>query len=81
MRIGWLLSPEPLKFFMVKKGLHPEIVVHPQSLELLGKGKVCEDHIIDLNRGKSVFNQLRPDLLQLPVVQTGSPLQIFLELA
>ena len=79
MRIGWLHSSEPLKFFMVKKGLHPEIVVHPQGLELLGKGKVCEDHIMDLNRGKSVFYQLRPDLLQLPVVLTGSPLQTFLE--
>ena len=28
---------------------------------------------MDLNCNKSVFNQLRPDLLQLPVVQTGSP--------
>ena len=68
--------PEPFKFFMVKKGLHPEVVIHPQGLELLGKGKVCEDHIMDLNHGISVFSQLRPDLLQLPVVQTGSPLQI-----
>ena len=58
---------------MVKEGLHPEIVVHPQGLELLGKGKVREDHIVDLNHGKSVFNQLRPDLLRLPVVQMGSP--------
>ena len=66
---------------MVEEGLHPEVVVHSQGFELLGKGKVCEDHIMDLNRGKSVFNQLRQDLLQLPVVQTGSPLQTPLELA
>ena len=64
---------------MVEEGLHPEVVVHPQGLKLLGKGEVCEDHIMDLNHGKSVFNQLRPYLLQLPVVQTGSPLQIFWE--
>ena len=52
MWIGWLLSPEPLKFFMVEEGLHPEVVVHPQSFELLGKGKVGKDHIMDLNHGK-----------------------------
>ena len=66
---------------MVEEGLHPEVFVHSQGLELLGKGKVCEDHIMDLNRGKSVFNQLRPDLLRLPVDQTGSLLQISLESA
>ena len=77
--IGWLHSPEPLEFFMVKKGLNPEIALHPQGLEFLGKGKVCEDLIMDLNHGKSVFNQLRPDLLRLPVVKMGSPLQISLE--
>ena len=49
---------------MVEEGLHPEVVVHSQGLEFLGKGKVCEDHIMDLNRGKSGFNQLRPDLCQ-----------------
>ena len=48
---------------ILTEGLYPEVFVHPQGLELLGKGKVCEDHIMDLNRGKSVFNQLRPDLL------------------
>ena len=72
MRIAWLLSPEPLQLFVVKEGLYPEIVVHPQGLELLGKRKVREDHIMDLNHNKLVFNQLRTDLLQLPVVQMGS---------
>src|ERR1700743_854036 len=64
MRIGWLLSPEPLKFFMVKKGLHPKVVVHSQGLELLGQGKVCKDHVMDLGRNKSVFVKRRPNLFQ-----------------
>ena len=75
MRISWFLSPQSLQFFVVEKGLHPKVVVHSQGLELLGQRKVCEDHIMDLNHSKLVFNQLRTDLLQLPVVQTGSPLQ------
>ena len=79
--IGWLLPPEPLQLLVIEEGLHPEVVVHPKSLKLLGEGEVCEDHIMDLNCGKLVFNQLRPDLLQLPVVQTGSPLQISWEQA
>ena len=65
---------------MVEEGLNPKVVDHSQGLELLGQGKVCENHIMDLNRNKSVINQLRPDLLQLPVVQTGS-LQTSLEKA
>ena len=81
MGIIQFLSPEPLQFFMVEEGLHPEIIVHPQGLEFLGQREVCEDHIMDLNHNKSVFNQLRPDLLQLPVVQMGSPLQTSWELA
>ena len=81
MRITWFLPPEPLQLFMVKEGLDPEVVIHSKGLELLGKGKVSDDHIMDLNRGKSVFNQLSPDLLQLLVVQTGSLPQIFLEQA
>ena len=64
---------------MVKESLNPKVVVYPQGLELLGQRKVCEDHIMDLNRGKLVFNQLRPDLLQLPVVLMGSRLQTSLE--
>ena len=48
MRITGLLSPEPLQLFMIEEGLHPEVVVHSQGLELLGKGKVCEDHVMDL---------------------------------
>ena len=60
---------------MVEEGLNPQVIVHSKSLELLGKGKVRENHTMDLNRNKSVFNQLRPDLLQLPVVPMGSLLQ------
>ena len=79
MRICWFLSSKPLQLFVVEKGLNPEVVVHPKSLELLSQGEVCEDHIMDLNHNKLVFNKRRPDLLRLPVVQTGSPLQIFWE--
>ena len=66
---------------MIEEGLNPEVVVHPQGFKLLGKGKVCEDHIMDLKCKKSVFNQLRPDLLQLPVVLMGSLLLTSLEKA
>ena len=48
MRIGWFLSSEPFQLFMVEKGLNPEEVVHPKSLELLGQRKVGKDHIMDL---------------------------------
>ena len=57
MRISWILSPEPLQLFVVEEGLHPQVVVHPQGLELLGQREVCEDHIMDLNCNKLVFNQ------------------------
>ena len=79
MRISRFLSSELLQLFVVTKGLNPEVVIHPKSLELLGQGEVSEDHIMNLGRNKSVFIKRRPDLLQLPVVQTGSPLQISLE--
>ena len=79
MRISQFLSSEPLQLFVVEKGLNPQVVVHPQSLELLRQGKVGKDHIMDLGQNKLVFIKRRPDLLQLPVVQTGSPLQIFWE--
>ena len=49
MRIGRLLSPQSLKFFMIEEGLYPQIVVHSKSFELLGQGKVCEDHVMDLS--------------------------------
>ena len=49
MRIGWLLTPEPLQLFMVEKGLDPEVVVHSKSLELLGQREVGKDHIMDLD--------------------------------
>ena len=66
---------------MVEEGLHPQIVIYTKSLELLGQGEVCEDHIMDLNRVKLVFNQTEERFnTQLPVVLMGSPLQTFLEL-
>ena len=49
MRIIWFLSPEPLQLFMVEEGLHPQVIVHAKSLELLGQREVCEDHIMNLN--------------------------------
>ena len=64
MRIGWFLSPQLLQFFVVEKGLHPQIVVHSKSLELLGQGEVCEDHVMDLSRYKLVFIKRRPNLLR-----------------
>ena len=76
MRIVWFLPPQPLQLFMVEKDLYPKVIVHPQGLELLGQREVCEDYIMDLNCDKLVFNQLRTYLLQIPVVQTGSPLLI-----
>ena len=63
MRIGRFLSPQSLQFFVVEKGLHPEVVVHSKSLELLGQREVCEDHIMDLNRNKLVFIKRGPNLL------------------
>ena len=50
MRISRFLSPQSLEFFVVEKGLHPKIVIHPQGLELLGQGEVCKDHIMNLGR-------------------------------
>ena len=81
MRIGRFLPPEPLQLFVVEKGLDPQVVVHSKSLELLGQREVGENHVMNLGRNKSVFIKRRPDLLQLPVVQMGSPLQISWELA
>ena len=56
MRVNRFLSSKPLQLFMVEKGLNPEVVVHSKSLELLGQREVCEDHMMDLNCNKSVFN-------------------------
>ena len=36
MRISRFLSSQSLKFFVVKKGLHPKVVVYSQGFELLG---------------------------------------------
>ena len=59
MRIGRFLSLEPLQIFMVEKGLNPEVIVHSKSLELLGQREVSEDHVMNLGRNKSVFNQMK----------------------
>ena len=55
MRVGWLLSSEPLQLFVVEEGLDPQVIVHPKSLKLLRQGEVGENHIMDLGRKKSVF--------------------------
>ena len=57
MRVIWFLSSKPLQLFMIKEGLNPKVVVHSQGFELLGQGKVGEDHVMNLGRNKSVFNQ------------------------
>ena len=44
---------------MVEEGLHPQIVAHTKSFELLGQREVCEDHIIDLNRVGLAFKQTK----------------------
>src|ERR1700743_3480371 len=64
MRIGRFLSPQSLQFFMVEKSLDPKVVVHPQGLEFLRQGEVCEDHVMDLSRNKLVFIKRRPNLLR-----------------
>ena len=65
--IGWLLPPESLQLFMVEEGLHPKVVVHSKSLELLSQGKVCENHIMDLNCNKLVFNQTEDRFVSGPL--------------
>ena len=79
MRIGWFLSSKPLQLFVVETGLDPQVVVHPKSLELLGQREVGEDHVMNLGQNRSVFNQTKTRFVMTPVVQTGSPLQIFWE--
>ena len=79
MGIGRILSSEPLQLFVVKEDLNPEVVIHSKSLELLDQREVSKDHVMNLGRNKSVFIKRRPDLLRLPVVQMGSPLQTFWE--
>ena len=71
MRIGRFLPPQSLQFFVIEKGLNPEVIVHPQGLELLGQGEVCEDHIMDLNRNKLVFIKRRPNLLRYTCCPDG----------
>ena len=71
MRVIRFLPPEPLQLFMVKEGLHPEIIVHPKDLELLGQWEVCKDHIMDLNLSGSVFSQSENDPPEKPLVPMG----------
>ena len=71
MRIGRFLTPQSLQFFVIEKGLHPKVVVHPQGFELLGQGEVCENHVMDLSRNKSVFIKRRPDLLRYTCCPDG----------
>ena len=59
---------------MIKEGLHPEIIIHPKSFELLRQWEVCEDHIVDLNSSGSVFSQLKthlPEITSCPEGQLG----------
>ena len=79
MRISWFLSSKPLQLFIVEEGLNPQVVVHSKSLELLGQREVGEDHVMNLGRNRSVFNQTKTRFVMTPVDQTGSPLQIFWE--
>ena len=64
MRIGRFLPPQSLQLLVVEEGLDPKVVVHPQGLKLLGQGEVCEDHVMDLSRSRSVFIKRRPDLFR-----------------
>ena len=48
MRIRRFLSSKPLQLFMVEKGLNPQVVIHPKSLELMSQREVGEDHIVNL---------------------------------
>ena len=57
MWISWFLPPEPLLLFVVEEGLNPEVVIYPKSFELLGQREVGKDHIMNLDRNKSVFHQ------------------------
>src|ERR1700743_3463349 len=75
MRISRLLSPQSLQFFVVEKGLNPQVFVYPQGLELLGQREVCEDHIMDLSRTNQSSSKGDQICYDIPVVQTGSPLQ------
>ena len=76
MWIVRLLSVEVLQLFMIEKGLHPEIIIHPQSLKLLRQQEVCQDHIVDLNSNGLVFPLNEKQLTQEPLVWTGTLPQI-----
>ena len=81
MRIVWFLPPEPLQPFIVKEGLHPKIVIDSKSLELLGQGEVCEDHVMDLNLSGLISSNWKSICPRIPVVLMGIHPQISLESA
>ena len=66
---------------MVEEGLHPQVVVHTKSLELLGQGEVCTDHVMDINLSGLVFLNRKYICLRIPVVLMGICPQTFLEMA
>ena len=75
MRISRFLSPQSLQFFVIEKGLHPKIVIHTKSLELLGQREVCEDHVMDLSQSNQSSSKEDQICFDIPVVPTGSHLQ------
>ena len=79
MGISRFLSPQSLQFFVVEKGLHAKIIVHPQGLKLLGQGKVCEDHVMDLSRSNQSSSKEDQICFDIPVFLTGSHLWTSLE--
>ena len=81
MRISWFLTPQSLQLFVVEKGLYPKVVVHPQGLKLLGQGKVCENHVMDLSRSNQSSSKEDQISYDIPVVLTGIHLQTSLEKA
>ena len=81
MRISQFLFPQSLQFFVIEKGLNPEVVIHAKSLELLGQREVCEDHVMDLSRSNQSSSKEDQICFDIPVVPTGSHLQTSLEKA
>ena len=79
MRIGRFLPPQSLQLLVIEKGLDPKVVVHSQGLKLLGQGKVCEDHVMDLSRSNQSSSKEDQICFDIPVVPMGSHLRTFLE--
>ena len=66
---------------MVEEGLNPQVVIHPKDLELLGRGEVGENHIMDLNSNGLVFAYSENDPPEKPLVLMGILLLTSWELA